>query len=132
MAQVLLFEPVERHVFRSAVLSVVFLLAIGQNAGLLGRICCDPLAAATSCCRQAHSTQSRGVATDDNCDRAVTSVGTFLREEGERLNCSTDARQAVSVSLYQILPNSTGARAIEEPDLARSPGHRPLSTALRI
>ena len=118
--------------FRAALLSVVLSLAVGPNAELLCKARCHPQAAASAECHHAESTNSAGMAGDNNCDHVVLSVGTFLREEFRPGRPSLNAGHAVVVPRYQLAHLTTDARPGQQAGREWSLEKRPLPTALRI
>jgi hypothetical protein len=119
-------------VLQAVVLSIVLTLAVGPNAELLCKASCHPHAAAASECHHGESTNSPGVAGDNNCDHVVLSVGAFLREEVLPGGRSPNVDHAVVVSRYQLAQLATDARPGREPGREWSLEKRPLATALRI
>jgi len=122
----------EHHVFRAVVLSVVLILAVGQNAALLCRAWCHPQAAAASGGHHEEPANSPSVADDDSCDHVVLSVAAFLREGVRRGVSSPDGNHAAPVPHYQLAHSTTDARLGQEPGREWSLEERPLATALRI
>jgi len=118
-------------VFRAALLSIVFSLAVGQNVALLCRTWCDAdVAAATECYHNSSTTPS--VAGDENCGNGVVAATAVLREDVQRAVSSQNANQAIPVPRYQRAQLTIDARRGQEPWRGWSLEKRSLSTALRI
>lgn len=118
--------------FRAALLSIVFSLAVGQNLALLCRTWCDAHAAAASECHQKNSSARPGVTGDENCDNVVVAAIAVLREDVRRGVSSPDANHAIPVPRYQLAQLTIDARPGREPWREWSLESLPLSTALRI
>ena len=114
--------------FRAALISIVFSLAVGQNLALLCRPWCDADLAAASECHH----KSPSVVSDEDCDNVAVAVTAVLREDVRRDVPSQDANQAIPVPRFQLAQLTIGIRAGEEPWCAWSLEKRPLDTALRI
>jgi hypothetical protein len=114
-------------VFRTALFSIVFSLAAGQDVSVLCRAWCDAPAAAASNCHETDNT-SLTVVLGEGCDQAVAAVG-VLRQEA----LSADAQQAIPVARYQLAQLTIDASAA---DARWRRGcfldKRPLATTLRI
>ena len=117
--------------FRAALVSIVFSLAIGQNVALLCRMWCDAHATAASECHQNSSTTS-SVAKSQDCDNVVVAATAVLREEVGRGVSSRDANQAIPVPGYRLALLMVDARPQSEPWRERPLEKRPFLTALRI
>lgn len=116
--------------FRAVVLSVALTLLVGQNAGLLCKVWCDPqVAAATGCHGEATTGTTR--VTGGSCDHLVLSVSAFLREDGLRATATPDAAHAIVVSHY-VAQVTAGAQPGQQAERGRSLERRPLTTTLRI
>ena len=118
--------------FRTALLSIVFSLAVGQNVALLCRAWCDAHLAAASECHHESSPQTPSVAGSENCDNVVGDATAVLREDALRDVSSRAASQAIPVLRYHLdqltIDTRPGRQARREWPLAK----RPLATALRI
>jgi hypothetical protein len=118
----------EYLVFRAALLSIVLLLAVGQNVALLCITWCDAHTAAATECHYENSSTTPSVTGDEHCDNA-TAAAAVLREDVRRGVSSWEANQAsvVRFDLALLTIDAPGqvrrARWLEKP---------PLSTALRI
>lgn len=117
--------------FRAALLSIVFSLAVGQNVTLVCRIWCDAHMAAASECHHKNSSSTTSMAGDENCN-VVDAATAVLREDVRRDVSFQDANQAIPVPRYQFAQSTVDARPRREPWRERSLERRPLSTALRI
>ena len=118
--------------FRAALLSIVFSLAVGQNVALLCRTWCDAHVAAASECHHKSSSPTPSVAGDEHCDNVVLGATAVLREDARRDVSSQNANQAIPVPRYQLAHLTIAARPGEEPWRAWSLEKRPLDTTLRI
>ena len=118
--------------FRAALLSMVFSLAIGQNSALLCRTWCHAHTAAASGCHHENSHTMARLAGDQGCETVVVAAAAVLREDARRDVSSQDAKQAIPVTRYEFARLRIDARADEKPWRDRSLDQRPLSSALRI
>jgi hypothetical protein len=116
-------------VFRTALLSIVFSLAVGQNVALLCSTWCD---AAASESHHKHSSTTPSVAGDESCANMVMAATAVVREDLRLGVSSPDANQAIPVPRYRLAQSMIEARRGEEPWRAWSLEKRPLSTTLRI
>lgn len=116
--------------FRAALLSIVFSLAVGQNVALLCRTWCDAHVAAASECHHENSSSTPSMAGDEDCDNAAVVV--VLKEDVWRDVSSQDANQAIPVPRDQLAQLTIDTRRGHEPWRKWSLEHFPLSTALRI
>jgi hypothetical protein len=118
----------EYHVFRTALFSIVFSLAAGQDVSVLCRAWCDAPPATASHCHQTDNATSSRVVLGKGCDEAAAPVG-VLRQEV----LPAGAQQAILVAGYQLaqltIDTSAGdARWRRGCFLDK----RPLATTLRI
>ena len=118
--------------FRAALLSIVFSLAVGQNVVLLCRTWCDAHVAAASDCHHKNSSPTPSAVGDENCNNVVAATIAVLWEDPRRDVPSQDANQAIPVPRYQLAQLTIDARPGGEPWRAWSLERRPLDTALRI
>ena len=118
--------------FRAALVSIVFSLALGQNVTLLCRSWCDAQATAASECHHKNSSTTLSVAGDEDCGKLAVAATAVLREDVRRDVSSQDTNQAIPVPRYQLARLTIDARPGQEPWCAWSLEKRPLSTALRI
>ena len=120
------------HVFRTAVLSIVLTLAVGQNAALLCGTWCNRHAATATACHHQDPVTFRKVAAGDNCWHQVLNTPAVLQENVRRDASLPDADYAIPVPSYRLAHSTTDARPGQEPGREWSLDTRPLSTALRI
>jgi len=92
----------EHHVFRTALLSIVFSLTVGQNVALLCRTWCDARSVAASECHHESSFATRIVASGENCDTVDIAATAILGEDVRRDISSRDANQAIPAAHYQL------------------------------
>lgn len=118
--------------FRAALLSIVFSLAVGQSVALLCRTWCDAHVAAASECHHKDSLSTPSVAGNENCENVVAAATAVLREDVRREVSSQNAHQAIPVPRYQLAQLTIDERRGQEPWREWSLEKRPLSTALRI
>lgn len=118
--------------FRAALFSIVFSLAVGQNVALLCRTWCDAHVAAASKCHHKSSSPMASVAGDEDCDNVVVAAIAVLREDVRRDVSPHDANQAIRVPRYQLAQLTIGDHRGQEPWRWWTLEKRPLSTSLRI
>lgn len=118
--------------FRAIALSIALTLAAGPAAGQFCKALCSPHAANSGECHHDASTGQPSVASDSNCERAVLSVGAFLREEVERPRTTTHAADAVCTLQYRVPLLTTIGHTSQQAAHHWSLASRPLTTALRI
>ena len=120
--------------FRTAVLSIVLTLAVGQNAALLCSTWCDAHAQAARACHHKDPTPAGSVSAGDDCCNVVlgTSTTAFLREDVQLGSSSADPDDAIPVTRYQPAHSTIAARTRPEPGWTWSLEQRHLLTALRI
>jgi len=116
------------NVFRSALLSVVLTLAIGQNAGLLCKVWCHE---ATSTACPHHESTSPSVRADDTCTDVVAGEVAFVREDSRRMAAALDVQNALVVLRFRLVAPPTDARPGYESG-RRLLLEEPLVIALRI
>jgi hypothetical protein len=119
-------------VFRVALLSIVFSLAVGQTVALLCRTWCDEGVTAASECHHKNSSTTPSVAGNENCDSVLMAATAVLRGDERREVSFQNAHQAVPVLRHQLAHLTVGPRPGYQSGRERSLERRPLSTALRI
>lgn len=122
----------EQHVFRAALLSIVFSLAVGPNVALLCRTWCDAHAAAASECHHESSSTGATVASDEHCDDVGAATTAALREDVRRGVSPPDGNQAIPVPRCQLAPETADARSAHEHRRSPPLETGPLDTTLRI
>ena len=122
----------EHHVFRVALLSIVFSLAVGQNVSVLCRTWCDEGVTAASECHHKNSPTRPTVAGDENCDSVLMAATAVLRGDERREVSVQNAQLSVPVLRPQLAHLTVGPRPAYQAGRERSLERRPLSTALRI
>ena len=118
--------------FRAALISIAFSLAVGPNVALLCRTWCDGHVAAASECHHEHSSSTSSMASEEQCGKVARAAIALLREDARRDVSTRDATQAIPVPRYQLACLKVDVRSDQEPWRERSLERRPLSTALRI
>jgi hypothetical protein len=119
----------EPHVFRTALLSIVLTLAVGQNASLLCKAWCPD--ATSAGCRHQESTTSPSVSADDNCGDTFVGPVALVREDARR-TAAPDAQNALVVQRFQLAPSPADLRPGFESGQRRPLEARPLVITLRI
>ena len=117
--------------FRVALLSIVFLLAVGQNDALLCRTWCDPGVTAAIECHHKNSSTTPSVAYK-HCDSVGMAATAVLRGDERREVSFQNAHQSVPVLRHQLAHSTVGPRPGYQAGRDSSLEKRPLSTALRI
>lgn len=120
----------EHHVFRTAVFSIVFSLAVGQNVGLLCRTWCDAHVAPATECHHKNSSTTPTIGGDEDCGNPV--AATAVLRDIRRNVVSQDPNQAIPVLRYQFARLTIDAGPDPEPGRDWSLEQRPLATPLRI
>jgi hypothetical protein len=121
------------NVFRGAVLSIVLLLAVGQDAVLLCRIWCDTHTTLTTAgCQHQGSIFPLSVRAADNCNTVAVAPMTFVREDVRRGTSAPSAQDAVFVSWMRFVPPAAGAGPRLEQGRQSPLEARPLTIALRL
>ena len=117
---------------RGSVLSLVLLLAAGQDPALLCSMWCDPGSAASAeCHEQVRTTTSPRLTGDDSCGRVVANGAILIREDLRRIS-DHDARYGILVPCYHAPASPHEVRQGSDPGCASSLALRPLVLALRI
>jgi hypothetical protein len=119
-------------VLRATVLSIVLTLTAGPNVGVLCKVWCDPVEAATAECHLEHGKPSAVLTGTDDCGNVVFSNAILVKEDARGGLSSSDTRHAVVVPRYQCPASSSGTDLGDEPRCAWPLGTQPLVTALRI
>lgn len=114
--------------FRAAVLSIAFTLAVGQHAVLMCIVRCDAPAPVTSGCHDENA--SVVVAGDDSCYNMVPDSPVLAGADVRRSGGASHTQLAAVVPRYQFAPSVMDVRSGREPGEWR-PEKRPLVT-LRI
>ena len=115
--------------FRAAVVSIVLILAVGQNAALLCSVWCHPPEAVTGACEQPPVTSR--VTGNEGCTVRAAEATALVRED-ERREVTPDAQHAVVVAWFQFAhppAHSTAGRQLRQQTPLRA---LPLILALRI
>ena len=120
----------EHQVFRATLLSIVLMLAVGQNASLLCQVWCHDATFAT--CPHHGSTTSPSVSANDTCSTVVVGAVTFVREDARRSAAVPDAQDALAVPRFRLPPSFTDFRPGFESGWRLPLEERPLILALRI
>jgi hypothetical protein len=111
--------------------SIVLLLAVGQDAALLCRAWCHPGGAPMSeCAERLHPTMTPLVGGDDSCGRVAVS-GVMLPREDPRPVSDPNGRCATVESRVELAPMTVGLCLPRAAGLA-SVESLPLIIALRI
>jgi len=119
-------------VFRATVLSIVLTLTAGPNVGVLCKVWCDPVEAATAGCHHGHGNPSAILTGTDDCGNVVFSSAVFVKEDARGGLSSSNTRHADVVPRYQYPASTSETHLGDEPRCAWPLGKRPLVTALRI
>jgi len=119
-------------VLRASVVSIVLLLAIGQDTALLCRVWCHPDGGARSECQeQGQTSTSPRVMGDDSCGRVAVDAAVLIREDVRRVSDS-DAGYAIVVPGCQVPSSPQEARQGSDPGRAAPLESRPFGLALRV
>ena len=119
---------------RGSVLSIVLLLAIGQDTALLCSMWCHSGGAAMVECHvqtQSNGSKAPMVKADDSCGSVMANGALLIREDLRRVS-DQSARYAVVVPRFQVPSSSIEARLGSKPGRALPLESRPLIVALRI
>jgi hypothetical protein len=130
LAQLLPLEVTSISVFRTALVSVVLTLAIGQNAGLLCKVSC-PDATSKSCPHQ-ESTTAPSMRADDTCTNVVAGAVAFVLEDGRRTAPGPSAQHGLVAVRFRFVTPPTDPRPGLESGRRLPREERPLVIALRI
>ena len=118
-------------VFQAAVLSIVLMVGVGQDAAILCKAWCDPAQAARTGCHQRDANASPSVTGSDNCGSAAQNSAVLVREDIRRVS-DQSARHAVVMPRSQVSPSLRVLRPGSDPGRASPIDPRPLVPALRI
>jgi hypothetical protein len=124
-------RPVERKVFRAAVLSIVLTLAIGPNPTLLCSVCCHSAEAIPAECQHQGATPSPRVTGEDGC-RIAPADTALAREEGRRGFATAGAADAVAMPQFHVARPLTHTSRTYEPGQSHPGAASPVLIALRI
>ena len=130
LAPLLPLGIVSVHVLRATVVSIVLMLALGQDAGLVCKVWCHD-ASSTGCPHQDSAT-SPSVRADDTCTTTAVGAVTLVREDGRRTAPAPDAQNALGVLGFRLVGPPADPRSGYEPGRRRMLEERPLVIALRI
>jgi hypothetical protein len=119
-------------VFKATLLSIVLLLAVGQNVALLCSTWCRAHTMAASECHHQSPASSASVAADDTCSHGMPAVPTFVREDMRRGIASPDANHAIPVPGYAFARLRAAGHPDQGPWRAWLLETRPRTTPLRI
>jgi len=118
-------------VFRIAVLSIVLMMGVRQDAALLCKVWCDPAEIARTACHHEDAGTSPSVTGDDTCGPVTLSRAILVRDDGQRGMTDQGARHAVVIRC-QVPASPTGLRLGSDGGRASPVESRPLVCALRI
>ena len=118
-------------VFRAAALSIVFTLAVGQNAALCQAWCDAPQAAATGC-HHTDGATSASMTRKDDCNHARLGVIAFVSEDVRRDTSTPNVLHMFSVPRFRLAPLTTDIRSGRERGQQTLLEAQPLVTPLRI
>lgn len=118
---------------RATVVSIVLLLAIGQETALLCRVWCHPGGAPMAECHEHAQSDgtSPSVRGDESCGQVMVISG-FLAREDMRRASDQGTRYAQVVPRFQVPSSPNEARQGSDPGRASPLESRPLIVALRI
>ena len=124
----------EYHMFRTAFLTVVLALVVGQDASLLCKVWCDQHAPAAKECHHRHSgSTAPHVANSTTCDNVAPGVFVFLKEDGPRTTSSPNGDHAIEIPpLYRLAASTIDSPLAREPEYEWALEKRPLVTTLRL
>lgn len=116
--------------FRAAIVLIVAVLAMGQNAVLLCQALCDPHEAAAAGCHS-DSTTSPSLTGNDDCTDTLGAIA-FVHEDVRRGTSTRDAPLVVVIPAFLFAPPPTDIRSGHGPGQQSLLEARPLVTSLRI
>src|SRR5262245_45544755 len=96
------------RVRRASILSIVLLLAIGQDSALLCRILCQPAAAAMATCHDRAQTGTTLRVTGPGSCGSVAATNPILMRDNPRPGPDQDTRAVAAVSRYQVSAPGVG------------------------
>jgi hypothetical protein len=117
-------------VFRATVVSIALTFALGQNAGLVCQVWCEPHEAAGSACHH-EATGFSLLASDMRCDNAFGAAAVLPLDSGKESR-TLDLRHAVLVSCHQLVRPTVERRLAQQFLDGCGLEKRPLMPALRI
>jgi len=120
-------------VFRTALVSIVLTLTLGQNAALLCRVWCHPQQNANSAaCEHQGPTTFASVTANESCAPIAAGPTAFVREDPRGVGSGSDAQQGSVIARFQFpTPSASSARDLERAHATPQPA-RTLELALRI
>jgi hypothetical protein len=132
VARLLRFGVASIDVFRTALVSIVLTLTLGQNAALLCVVWCHPQHGVNSACEAQVPTTSPSVTANESCAPVATGPTAFVREDGRKLGSASDGHQAIVIAPFQfVAPRPFSAHGLEHAQSTALEA-RPLVLALRI
>jgi|SRR5688572_7417913 hypothetical protein len=132
MASLLPINECESSMLRASVLTIVLLLAIGQNTALVCSVWCHSgrAAAMSECHDHGHST-TPSVRGTDGCELVMVSSAPLMREDVRRVS-DEGTRYAVLVPRFQVSSTASETHQVLVSECALPLHSRPLVLALRI
>jgi len=131
LAQVLPLGVASSTVFRATLLSIVLILAAGQDAALLCGVWCHSGGGMAGSCEQQTDTTSPGVLANDECTVSGNAI-VFVREDARRSTSAPTVQSGVLVPLFAFTPPVSGRHSGYEAAGRHLLESRPLVIALRI
>ena len=116
--------------FRTALVSIVLTLAVGQNASLFCEAWCHDRMSAE--CPHEDSTTSPRASSEDSCRSADVGAVTFVGEDARRTAAAQNAQNALAVPRFLVAPSPSHLRSGFELRWRLLLEERPLILALRI
>lgn len=117
--------------FKPVLLPIVFVLAIGQGAGLLCTAWCGDGAPRSGWHEHGSNDRSIVVSGTGNCDHPTAGVASFLKEDMQRTAPAPHGHHGTEVPRYR-LAEVVGHRQFPAPVLLPPFENRPLDAILRI
>ena len=118
-------------VFRTTVLSLIFVLTAGPSVSLFCWDGCDPAAAVASGCHSDDSRSSTSVTSADSCQEAVQGRAIFLKDDLRR-RASADGAGSVAAVHCHLAAAVTRVPLVDNHGRVPSGQKRPQTTPLRI
>jgi hypothetical protein len=131
VALVLLMSMTSVVMFRTTVLSIVLLFAVGPSTSVFCKAWCDPDAAAASGCHHQGTGSTTVVSNNMSCQEPALTA-TALQSATRRGSSSERAGAAVPIAFFQTATATSYVRPGSSPGLGWFDQQRPLSTPLRI
>jgi hypothetical protein len=119
-------------VFRPAVLSLVLMVGVAQDAALFCKAWCDPAQAAKTGCHQQDTNAFPRVTGSDNCGPPPLNGAVLVREDVRRGTSDPGARHSVVIPRYQVPLSPSLLRLGSERGRTSPIEPRPLARVLRI